>query len=141
MFGLFIDGIVVRGLEGAAITLKKQIPLIAEEFPEIRDCHRGSINIKLERALQVANPDYRTRPIAWGDPNPEVFGFLRVSIQVPCDGPMSRAWIYIPYSSPHFANPNQVEIISPKIPGVVYGSNCRLLIPFARTNSTELVIV
>jgi hypothetical protein len=142
VFGVFIDGIVVRGFGAASSNLSKQIPLIAKEFPEIEGCHLGSINIKLERGLRVANPNHRTHPIAWGDPNPEVFEFLRISIHLPPDGPAFRAWIYIPLNSPHFSNPNQVEVVAAQeIPGVFCGSSCRLQIPWARANPSDLLVV
>lgn len=42
-----------------------QLPLIAQEFPEVAACPRGTINLRLDRALVVACPDYRTSRIDW----------------------------------------------------------------------------
>jgi hypothetical protein len=141
VFGIFIDGTVVRGFQVARETLEKQIPLVAAEFPEIQYCYRGSINLKLECGLRIDHPDHRTRPIDWGDPTPEVFGFLRVSIQFPCDGPAFRAWIYVPYNSPHLSDPSHVEIIAEQISGIEYGALCRLQIPTGRYESFAIAVV
>jgi hypothetical protein len=55
------------GIRVADQTLKRQIPLIAQEFPEIAHCHYGTINFALQLPLIVAVSDYRTKPIHWKD--------------------------------------------------------------------------
>jgi hypothetical protein len=41
-----------------------------------------------------------------------MFGILRIGFEVMAAKIDEAAWIYIPYSSPHRANPYQVEIIA-----------------------------
>lgn len=136
-----IWGAIVQGCGAATSNLAKQIPLIAREFPEIGDCHRGSINVWLNRCLRVDHPDYRSGPIDWGDPNPEEFGFHRVSIQFAPEGPVFRAWLYIPYNSPHYPYRDRIEVIAEKIPSVRYGLACQLNIPVGRSESDALVVI
>lgn len=131
----------MRGYRAATSNLDKQIPLIGLDFPEIANCFKGSINVKLDCGLRVDNPDHRTQPIDWGDPNPEVFGLHRVSIEFGPDGLVFPAWLYIPYNSPHFTNRYQVEIIAEKIPGIGYGSRCQLNISNGKWESANLVVI
>jgi hypothetical protein len=136
-----IWGVIVRGYGAAAANLEKQIPLIAREFPEIAKCHRGSMNVWLNRGLRVDHPDYRIGPIDWGDPNPEEFGFHRVSIQFGPEGAVFRAWLYIPYNSPHYQNRSHIEVIAEKIHGIRYGLACQLNIPNGTWESEELLVI
>ena len=109
-------------------TLKRQIPLIAEEFPEIAHCHYGSINFILRLPLIVAVPDYRTKPINWRKDNlvsrlwswisdwnrtSEVFDLVRIVIEVPFGGPGHDAWLYVAHNSPHRETPKIHEAIAP----------------------------
>jgi hypothetical protein len=122
-----IDGEVVRGLRAANETLKKQIPLIAIEFPEIKNCHPASINLKMECELRIDHPDHETGLIEWNEPPGEKFGFLRIGFEFPLETEPRKAWIYIPHDSPHFANRSQVEVITTaKLDGLGYGSLCRI---------------
>jgi len=56
---------VIKGLGAATANLKKQLPPIAEEFPEVRDCFHGTLNVELERGLLVLSADHRTKPVNW----------------------------------------------------------------------------
>jgi hypothetical protein len=112
-----IEGKIVRGYGWATKFLKTQIPLIAREFPEIKICHRGSINVLLDTPLQINRPDFITRRIDWGEMK-EVFHFTRIEFEL-LGGrrrPVRhRAWIYGPQNSPHRTNPFHIEVIAPKI--------------------------
>ena len=65
--------------------LDAQVPKIAEEFPELKDCYHGTINVELDVPLFVVAPDHRTKPIHWDDafPDGEVFDLLRIWFQAP----------------------------------------------------------
>jgi hypothetical protein len=122
-------GRIKHGLGAANKTLSLQIPLIAQEFPEIASCHRGSINLELDAPLLVMAPDHRTKPIAWlpNSPQTEMFDFLRVQLEAPVDTVAVQAWLYIPHGSPHRRTPCTHEVITSHIDlaGVV---QCRIRI-------------
>ncbi len=109
-----IGGKIVRGYGWATKYLKLQIPVIAREFPEIEICHRGSINVLLDRPLRIEHPDHITRRINWKIMK-EVFHFTRIEFQLAGRPTWHRAWIYGPQNSPHRVNPFYIEVICPKI--------------------------
>jgi hypothetical protein len=110
-----INGKIVQGLGEASRTLTFQIPQIATVFPEIADCFVGSINVILDAQLEPLSPDFVTHPIKWcSNGPPEMFGFLRIEFEVPRAYIFTKAWIYIPYGSPHRLNPYYAEVITPK---------------------------
>src|SRR5258706_1346699 len=112
-----ICGAVRCNSRGAASSnLAIQIPLIAQDFPEIADVHHGTINLHLDRMLLVLTSDYRSKGISWGKPNdPEVFDFLRIKLEAPEGAAAINAWIYIAHGSPHRMTPGVHEIIAPKL--------------------------
>jgi hypothetical protein len=124
-----IDGIVVRGLGAAANTLRLQWSHLVQHFPEIRDCHRATINVRLNVPILVVSPDGAAPPIAWVETRPdfiEGFSFLRIDLQCPLDAERVNAWIYIPHRSPHRFNLNTVEIITRELTGTLVGEPCRV---------------
>ncbi len=135
-----VNGVVVPGIRAASQTLTLQIPLIEEEFPEIGCCHRGSINIHLKNALRIENPDHITRPIPWAGPPGEAFSLLRILLECPVGGNPKRAWIYIPYNSPHRNNRCQVEVIAEPMQDLAYGSQCRIHIERGREDFDMIVV-
>jgi hypothetical protein len=84
-------GKVIRGCGVATSTIAKQMPYFVPLFPEIKDCHFGSINILLEQGLRVFKPDYETPPIPWTGPPGKVFSFLRIKIEIPIGSEPRRA--------------------------------------------------
>ena len=83
-----IEGARRPGLNAAHKNLVKQLPLIAAEFPEIADCHYGTINVQLHVSLLVVAPDHRSQPIHWDDadfPSGEIFDLLRIQFAAPVD--------------------------------------------------------
>ena len=137
------------GPEGAATkNLHSQVPLIAAEFPEIQGCHRGTINLKFENALIIANPDYRTSPIPWHpDHAPgEVFDFLRIQLEAPEGRNRIDAWIYVAHHSDHRNDPRMHEILASELCNLSGNASCRIHIdrnvielPY-RTNRTFVVV-
>jgi hypothetical protein len=125
-----IEGRVRNHLGKATHNLRLQIPLIESEFPEIKGCYLGSINLELEVPLLVVAPDHRTKPIPWRD-NPQetgVFDFLRIKIEAPIDSAPEPAWLYIPHDSPHRRTPCLHEVIANCRLPIDEGTRCRIWI-------------
>ena len=112
-----ISGRIVNGIGAAAHTLSHQLPYIAKEFPEVAICYRGSINLELDVPLKVLTPDHRTKPIAWSPWNQktEIFDFVRIEIEAPCNASAVPAWLYIPHRSPHRHKLRIYEVITTQL--------------------------
>ncbi len=114
-----IKGKIQKGLGESQNTLREQMPLFRECFPEVGVCHPGTINILLEQPLVVITPDFTTRPLPWHPAfrvvkGGETFQFVRVRLTVAGHAPVN-AWIYRAQFSPYRENPFYVEIIAPNI--------------------------
>ena len=57
---IMFDAEVVAGFRYANWALKYQLPKIEPRFSEIRGCHPGSINLRLDKGLRFNSPDYTT---------------------------------------------------------------------------------
>jgi hypothetical protein len=135
-----IDGMVIQGLQAAGrSTLVRQMPHFQSVRPEMRGLHPATINLQLEGALRIDNPDFSTE-YAWYRPTPEKFSFLYITLEFPIGSAHRSAWIYVPHESPHLSKRCQVEIISEKIEGLIYGSRCRIHVPRGRLE-TGLIVV
>ena len=87
-----VDGVHKSGRGIASRCESKQLPLIAEEFPEVSGCHCGTINLQLDRPLLVLSPDRRTKPLKWDRHSPhDVFDLLRVELLAPIAEPAGRS--------------------------------------------------
>jgi hypothetical protein len=128
-----LEGTVIPGLRAAGLmTVVRQMPHFETVIPEMKGLYAATINLRLEGALRIENPDHQTE-FAWSGPQAEKFSFLRVGLEFPIGNAAVDAWIYIPHDSPHFDKRCQVEIIAPKMSGLRYGSSCRIHIPRGRT--------
>lgn len=123
------DGRISLGLGAARGNLAAQLPKIALEYPAIKDCYFGSINIKLDQPLHIAKADHTTQPIEWMPGVLEKFSLTEVEFEYPIDGPRHTVWVYSAELSPHRFNKSRIEIIAPIIPGIAVGKLCRLYIP------------
>jgi hypothetical protein len=124
-----IEATIMRGKGKAAETLQLQWPHLIKHFPEIRDCHPATINVQLNMALLVMNPDGTAPPTAWHPEVPnltEGFSFRRIGFEFPIDTPPTEAWIYIPQLSSNRYNLLYAEILTKKIEGIRRGLRCRL---------------
>ena len=104
------------GEGNASRTVAAQLPLIAQEFTEVRNCHPGTINVEFDTPVIIASPDHRTSPIRWKNnlqPGEEVFDLLRVSLEVSARNILSEAWIYVAHRSAHRKNLRKHELIAP----------------------------
>ncbi|HEU0118675.1 MAG TPA: hypothetical protein VFR09_08600 [Alphaproteobacteria bacterium] len=123
------DGIVIPGLGAARGNLAAQLPKIAAEYPSVKDCYAGTINIQLDEPLYIIKPDYKTKLIEWMPGCSEKFNFTVVQFECPIGSQHSVAWIYNPNLSPHRFDDLTVELIAPYLPGVAKGQACRLHLP------------
>ena len=96
--GVIIDGTFESGLGKASQFWPFQGPHLIRHFPEIKNCHPGTINIRLVQPLRIHNPDYTTPPIPWvpNNPNTEWFSFLRIALELPIGASHINAWVIIP---------------------------------------------
>lgn len=102
---LSLQAQVVPGLGVATGTLARQLPLIAQDFPEVAGCFPGTLNLKLELPLEVTRPDHRTPPLAWtpSGRTREVFDLLRIELEFAHLPAPVKAWLYVAHRSPHRA--------------------------------------
>lgn len=124
-----VPGTIRKGCGFAAGCLTLQFPHVIKEFPEIRECHMGTINVVLDISLIVVAPDYRTQRIAWDPSRPEIiedFGFLRIQFEHPSSGQSAPAWIYISSGSPYRRFPHMHEVIAKKLENLAQDTPCRI---------------
>lgn len=122
------EGRIGLGLGAGRGNLAAQLPRIALEFPAIKDCYFGTINLKLTQPLHISKADHTTKSIEWMKGVSEKFSLIEVEFEYPTDGPHYKAWIYKPQYSPHRLNQFTAEIIAPPIPEVTIGQTFRLYI-------------
>ncbi|KVR88740.1 hypothetical protein WK27_11275 [Burkholderia vietnamiensis] len=127
---------LVRGLGAASGTLSRQIPLISAGFPEVAGCHPGTINLQLEHALHVREPDHRTAPLAWtpSGRTREVFDLIRVELELVESGRRFPAWLYVAHGSPHRNTPTIHELIARPL-DLAGETDCRLHV---RSSAVEI---
>ena|SRR5208283_3168177 len=130
---------VVRGLGAASITIRMQRAHFESLIPEMKACHNGTINLRLEKPVRIDNPD-RVTDYDWGGGGPERFGILRIGLEFPIGGVAYPAWVYIPYGSPHLHDRFQIEVLAARIEGISYGVRCRVLIPRAKVENGIVVV-
>ena|SRR5258705_51902 len=122
-----IQGMVRKGSGTASRNLDTQLPLIAREFPEIVECHRGTINLELDNPVVVVSPDHRTNRIDW-DPHHapgEVFDLVRVCLEAPLGAAAVPGWLYVAHHSDHRRNLRMHEVIAEKV-SVTEGTRCAI---------------
>jgi hypothetical protein len=126
-----IIGTVIHGGGEANINYKRQMPAAAVHCPEVAEFGQdGTINLRLEEPIDKGVADCWTPKIAW---KPEVlldepwdqsttreeeFGFVKIKLECPLDGPLYGAWIIFP--SGHgatYLDPKLVEIITAQLVG------------------------
>lgn len=123
---IIIDGTTTDGMGTANRTLSQQMPFLVKEFPEIRDCRLGTINVKLAQGLHIHHVDHQTGPINWYKDYFESFSFVRIQFECPAGAAHVRAWLYRAHDSNHFGKPDYVEIITQSLGNIIRGTPCRL---------------
>jgi hypothetical protein len=140
---VIIDATIVAGIGTAARTLKLQMPHVIKYFPEIANCHFGSINLELDQPLRIANPDFTTPPIRWSPLDPtlfEKFSFLRVGFECPIGTSPKPAWLYIAHDARERLGLFAAELLAPLIETARPGERCRLHV-VKEHKLTEIVVV
>jgi hypothetical protein len=135
-----IDAIIVQGVGAATKNMGHQLPKLIAQFPNIKNVHHGSINVRLSKPLDGLNYEYTTSPICWWDAGPdrwqtETFGFLEIKFEYPIDNnTFYRAWLFDCHNSRYHNDPSYRpffhEVVAEKIEGVAYDKNCRVYLPF-----------
>lgn len=109
-----LTGTITRGMGAATGALAAQLPVLAHFVPALHDILPGTVNVVLDCALMVLEPDVRTPPIKWHpEAPPEAFEFIRCRVKFSAANSCAVAdgWIYRPLSSQHRADPRHVELI------------------------------
>lgn len=114
-----IRGKIQQGVGKSQATIREQLPYFKNCFPEVAECHPGTINILLEQPLVIITPDYTSEPLPWHPAfkvvkNGEIFRFLRIRLCLPGREPI-RAWVYKAQFSPYRNNPFYIEVLAPLI--------------------------
>lgn len=109
----------------ATANLVKQVPLIARDFPEFAEAKFGTINLRLDKALLVANYDHRTVQIGWqGDGSAEVFDLVRAQLEV--NAKIFDGWLYVAHGSGHRRDLRIHEFIARSKIEIQDGDRCSL---------------
>jgi hypothetical protein len=140
-----VDATVVEGFKAASNNLKFQLPHLIWQFPEIEKIHPGTINVKLDSALEIENTDFTTPVLPWWDNGrggwvAEVFSFLRIGFEYPLNSEPHNAWFYISHGSAHRLNPFVFRVITEHISSIAYQARCRVHVNKA-TRKTDLIVV
>ena len=128
-----LTGTIVRGEGNAAKNHSVLIPLLATQFPEIANSSRfGTINVRLDQSFGKSRADIWTRRIIWqpvqrGERRLEAFGFVKIKLECPLNGPRYNCWIILPEGSTATYRDDQAEIIADIfIDSVSYGVACAI---------------
>jgi len=117
-FGMtVVPGTIISGIGAARYTVQLQMPRFVRACPEFAKCYAGTINVRLVRKLR-AEPglfDFLVGPFDWTGAGGvgEQFGFARIGFEV--GDSTVAAWLYVPFGSPHRADPYYAEVLAPWI--------------------------
>jgi hypothetical protein len=137
-----IAATIQRGARVASKNVKDQLPRLISHFPELKNIYTATINLRLDEPLHVSRLE-RTTFVQWWDVDegregfwhPERFSILPIMFEYPIDNPSKDAWLYVSHHSNYFAKAQtvsgrfrfeEVEIVTGKINGLVYGQRCKI---------------
>jgi len=85
---MVIDATIFRGAGAATKNMRHQLPELVRQFPDIKNVHPGSINVRLIKPLYGLKYDYTTSPTQWWHAGPdrwqtEIFSFLEIKFEYP----------------------------------------------------------
>ncbi len=112
-------------------TIGMQMPYFTDLGLDLSDCWPGTINVCFAPyEIQLSQPDHCFPMVTWTDRHPpETFSFWRIDVLGPSDQ-MVMGWIYHPHpetKQAHWQSPSIIEVLCPKLRGVVSGSPLCLL--------------
>ncbi|WP_306108802.1 glycosyltransferase family 9 protein [Pseudomonas sp. FSL R10-1339] len=127
---LALDAYIVSGLGVATGTMARQLPLISQSFPEVAECHPGTLNLQLSRPLRLIRPHHRSAPLAWtpSGRTREVFDLLRIELEFDHLAHRVPAWLYVAHGSPHRQTPTVHEVIATRL-ALNEAKCCRVHLP------------
>ncbi|MBA1210462.1 MULTISPECIES: glycosyltransferase family 9 protein [Pseudomonas] len=127
---LILDADIISGLGVATGTLARQLPLISRSFPEVAECHPGTLNLQLSRPLRLIHPHHRSKPLAWtpSGRTREVFDLLRIELEFDHFAQRVPAWLYVAHGSPHRQNLMVHEVIATRLE-LAGAKRCRMHLP------------
>ena len=125
-----IEATVIEGHGGASQSIRQQVSLLKPFFPQIVDCHFGTLNLQLASPLQVCLPDIVTPVITWGDPPglDERCGITRIELLLSGEESRHEAWIHTAEKSPHRFNSYVAEIVARPLKGIIPHRRCKIFI-------------
>jgi hypothetical protein len=131
---VIIDATITKGYGVASKNIRFQMPHLVWQFPDIKDVHPGSINVRLDSPLHKLSYDYTTLPIPWWDVDEthpgkwayERFGFLEIKFEYPVGGCLHGAWFFDCHNSRYHNDPVCFEIITQKIENPTNGQRCKV---------------
>jgi CTP-dependent riboflavin kinase len=137
-----ITGTVIRGEGNATRNHSVLIPLLARHVPEIATSRQfGTINVRLDQALDKSRADVWTQRIIWqpvqtSERRIEAFGFVKIKFECPLNGPAYDCWIMLPEGSKITYRGDEAEIIANIfIESVGYGNSCAINIDHNPSNA------
>ena len=138
-----VPGIVCKGHrvasgQGASIedlsrypqgTLSLQFPQFIERGLDLQNFYQGTINVSIApHKFRIIKPEHCFRDVCWDSyGTTEDFSFLACKVVV--QGQIYNAYIYYPHPETkpcHFQDPQVLEILSVKIPGIEYDTKLHL---------------
>jgi hypothetical protein len=139
VFDLLLDATIIRGhgvASGSARdcphpggTIRAQIPFFKQLGLDLSAYYPGTLNLDIApRTFRVEHADYCFPLLRWTDRiAPETFSMSRCRLVV--RGNSYDALIYYPHpetKTEHFQASSMIEVLAPRIEGVVYGDAVRI---------------
>jgi hypothetical protein len=134
---IHVSGIVVEGHRVASGpskeypygSLERQKPFFKAGGLDLERFFPGTLNISIAPLrFEMVKPAYTFRQITWTDLHPpEDFSFSPCRVRY--RGSEHEGYVYYPHPETkirHFQNPSLIEVITDKIPGIVYGARLEL---------------
>ncbi|MEM8662224.1 MAG: hypothetical protein AAGF35_15170 [Pseudomonadota bacterium] len=118
---LELTGTPISGCGIASETIALQKPFLMRWFPEIEHCHIGTINLRLNAGLVIANPDIRTDAFQWSASwteyiPPESFCLTQFEFDVSGGASGVTGWVYEASWSVHRSDVTMIEFLAPFTP-------------------------
>ena len=146
-----IEATVQRGARVANKNIKSQLPKLISQFPELKDIHTATINLRLDKPLLISKFE-RTTFIRWWDVDvgragfwhPEEFSILPIKFEYPINGQTKDGWLFVSHDSGYFRRAQTasglfrfevIEVVTEQIAGLQYGHRCKIYVE--KTNAVD----
>ena len=114
-----VKGKVITGMGWAHITVPLQMLELKKLIPSLEKCFPATLNLQLERKLEIVNPTLETHSIKWDSTGlhkklpPEKFRLT--SVKLLAGGKWIAAWIYQAEFSHNRLRHDVVEVIAERV--------------------------